>query len=111
VLLGEYTFVATGDVTALYAANQRLYVGITVPKIPSPLATGEIIGIDIGDPQFMAMIGTPVVVAGIPNAIVGVDDGDSLLAVADHYRKRQVLPKALHKVSNGAMECWWRRRV
>ena len=82
VLLGEYTFVTTGDVTALYAANQRLYVGVSVPKIPSPMATGQIISIDMRDPQFMALIGTPVAVAGIPNVIVGIDGGDSLLAVA-----------------------------
>jgi hypothetical protein len=82
VLLGEYTFVITGDVTALYAANQRLYVGVTVPKIPSPMATGQIISIDISDPQTMATMGVPVAVAGIPNAIVGIDGGDSLLAVA-----------------------------
>ncbi len=82
VLLGEFTFVATGDVTALYAANQRLYVGVSVPKIPSPMATGQIISIDISDPQTMATLGLPIAVVGIPNAIVGVDDGDSLLAVA-----------------------------
>ena len=82
VLLGEFTFVATGDVTALYAANQRLYMGVSVPKIPSPIATGQIISIDISDPQTMATMGVPVAVAGIPNAIVGIDDGDSLVAIA-----------------------------
>jgi hypothetical protein len=82
VLLGEFTFVATGDATALYAANQRLYVGVSVPKIPSPMATGQIISIDISDPQIMATMGVPVAVAGVPNAIVGIDDGDSLLAIA-----------------------------
>jgi hypothetical protein len=82
VLLGEFTFVATGDVTALYAANQRLYVGVSVPKIPSPIATGQIISIDISDPQAMAPLGLPIAVVGIPNAIVGIDDGDSLVAIA-----------------------------
>ncbi len=82
VLLGEFTFVATGDVTALYAANQRLYMGVSVPKIPSPIATGQIISIDISDPQTMATMGVPVAVAGVPNAIVGIDAGDSLLAIA-----------------------------
>ncbi len=82
VLLGEFTFVATGDVTALYAANQRLYVGVSVPKIPSPMATGQIISIDISEPQTMATMGAPVAVAGVPNAIVGIDGGNSLLAIA-----------------------------
>ena len=82
VLLGEFTFVATGDVTTLYAANQRLYVGVTVPKIPSPMATGQIISIDISDPQSLVTLGLPIAIAGIPNAIVGIDAGDSLLAVA-----------------------------
>jgi hypothetical protein len=82
VLLGEFTFVTTGDVTALYAANQRLYVGVSVPKIPSPIATGQIISIDISDPQTMATLDLPIAVVGIPNAIVGIDDGDSMLAIA-----------------------------
>jgi len=82
VLLGEYTFVTTGDVTALYAVNQRLYVGVAVPKIPSPMATGQMISIDISEPQTMATMGAPVAVAGVPNAIVGIDGGDSLLAIA-----------------------------
>ena len=82
VLLGEFTFVATGDVTALYAANQRLYVGVSVPKIPSPIATGQIISIDISDPQALVTLGLPIAVVGIPNAIVGIDDGDSLVAIA-----------------------------
>jgi subtilisin len=82
VLLGEFTFVATGDVTALYAANQRLYVGVSVPKIPSPIATGQIISIDISDPQTLVRLGLPIAVVGIPNAIVGIDDGDSLVAIA-----------------------------
>jgi hypothetical protein len=82
VLLGEFTFVATGDVTALYAANQRLYVGVSVPKIPSPIATGQIISIDISDPQTLVRLGLPIAVAGIPNAIVGIDAGDNLLAIA-----------------------------
>ena len=82
VLVGEYMFVTPGDVTALYAANQRLYVGVSVPKIPSPMATGQIISIDISDPQTLVTLGLPIAIAGIPNAIVGVDDSDSLFAVA-----------------------------
>lgn len=81
-LIGEFTFATSENVTSLYATNQTLYVGQTVINIPSLIPSGQIISIDLHDPAAMQITGTPFAVAGIPNAIVGIDDSDSVMAIA-----------------------------
>jgi hypothetical protein len=75
-------------VTALYATDRRVFVGLAITTPPARLPTGHIQVFERG--ANASMIEVPVMpntLAGVPTVIHGVDDADALLVTAGYVPK------------------------
>jgi hypothetical protein len=72
-------------VTALYATDRRIFVGLAITTPPARLPTGHIQVFERGANASMIEVPvTPNTLAGVPTVIQGVDDADALLVTAGY---------------------------
>ncbi len=69
------------QVTALYATDSRLFVGLSVLVAPSALPEGRLIVIDTSSSSVNTSLVQTYALSGVPHALAALDDADALVIV------------------------------
>jgi hypothetical protein len=80
-----YPLASGSHVSAVYATDRRVFVGLAVPAPPAALATGQLLVFE--RLSAITMVAVPVVpsaLAGVPTVIRAVDDADGLVVTAGY---------------------------